>query len=136
MRNDFNRQPMWMSREIGIPLMNWCLCVSEEAYQVARKQLAKEGKIISDDFPESGAICQFIYLNKRLTDCIICLVEQEDPIDNAGFLVHEAVHVWQEFCKEIGEENPSSEFEAYTIQNITTRLFHAYRQALMQREEK
>lgn len=44
----------------------------------------------------------------------------------ADLLIHEAVHVWQDLREAIGEEKPSSEFEAYTVQNITAELFAAY----------
>lgn len=134
-RYNLTTNPMWMSKEIGIPLMDWCLCLTPEAMKLVEKRLIREGKKVHLDFPKSGAQCKFIYSDDKLTDCIVCLVESEDHVDNATSLVHEAVHVWQEFCKSIGEDKPSEEFEAYTIQNITTRLFHAYSHALMQREK-
>ena len=43
-----------------------------------------------------------------------------------GLIVHEAVHVWQLVRKDIGESNPSSEFEAYAIQAISQELIEAY----------
>ena len=137
MKFNCDTNPMWLSQDTGMPLgMAWCLCLTDKAYQVARKQLAKEGKSVSDMFPDDGAQCQFIYVEGKLTDCIVCMCERKDPIENAIYLVHEAVHIWQRYCKEIGEEHPSEEFEAYTIQNITHRLFHAYHDALTQRESK
>ncbi len=59
---------------------------------------------------------------------IVCLREKpgESPTSVASILVHEAVHIWQFFCDSIGETKPSEEFEAYTIQNISYRLFEAY----------
>lgn len=44
----------------------------------------------------------------------------------AAMLVHEAVHVFQKFCYHIGETQPSEEFEAYAIQNISQRLMQEY----------
>ncbi len=44
----------------------------------------------------------------------------------AGLLAHEAVHIWKEHVRLIGEKNPSEEFEAYGIQNITQTLLSAY----------
>jgi hypothetical protein len=44
-----------------------------------------------------------------------------------ALLVHEAVHIWQDVKHRIGEDNPSSEFEAYAIQNISQELMLAYK---------
>lgn len=44
----------------------------------------------------------------------------------AGILVHEAVHIWQDWCAMYGEKAPSSEFEAYAIQSISQRLMEEY----------
>ena len=43
-----------------------------------------------------------------------------------ALLAHEAVHIWQEIKKHLGETNPSHEFEAYAIQQITQNLITAY----------
>jgi hypothetical protein len=44
----------------------------------------------------------------------------------ADLLVHEAMHVWRDIREAIGEEHPSSEFEAYMVQHIVAELFAAY----------
>lgn len=70
--------------------------------------------------------------NKRC--CVVSLnleiTKDLDPIDIATVLVHEAVHVFQQHCKNIGEDNPSEEFEAYSIQQISQQLMLAYRKTL------
>jgi len=60
--------------------------------------------------------------------CIVALRVRPgiSGVQAASILVHEAVHVWQEFRRRIGEENPSAEFEAYAIQAISQRLMEAY----------
>lgn len=62
------------------------------------------------------------------TVSIVCMRTYPNitPIQIAGILVHEAVHVWQHFCKRIGEDDPSFEFEAYSIQSIAQALMQAY----------
>lgn len=41
-------------------------------------------------------------------------------------LIHEGVHVWQDYCAYIGEDRPSREFEAYGIQRIVANLLVKY----------
>lgn len=42
----------------------------------------------------------------------------------AGLCFHEAVHVWQECCAQIGETSPGDEIAAYSIQEIGQWLLH------------
>lgn len=59
--------------------------------------------------------------------CVVCIkAEGLTSIQTAALLVHEAVHVWQRWRDSIGEEAPSKEFEAYSIQAISQRLMTAY----------
>jgi len=60
--------------------------------------------------------------------CIVALRLQPDVsgVQVAGLLVHEAVHAFQRFCCSIGETDPSSEFEAYSIQAISQALLQAF----------
>ena len=73
------------------------------------------------DNPKSGA-----------TVAVVCLGAHEgySPIDVAALLVHEAVHVWQEAARSLGEKTPSREFEAYSIQEISHQLMRLYVEAL------
>ena len=63
---------------------------------------------------------------------IVCIpvTPETDGIDVATLLVHEAVHVVQEYFRFIGEDNPGSEIEAYAIQNVSASLMRAYRDKL------
>jgi hypothetical protein len=58
---------------------------------------------------------------------VVCLnIGDHTGIQIACLLVHEAVHIWQEFAKRIGESAPSEEFEAYAVQAIAQRLMVSY----------
>jgi hypothetical protein len=58
---------------------------------------------------------------------VVCInATTQHPCQIASLLVHEAVHVWQFHRDRIGERNPSSEFEAYSIQSIAQRLLFAF----------
>ncbi len=54
----------------------------------------------------------------------------EKMCDNAfevmGVLCHESVHVFQSVCEFMGEEDPSPEFMAYSIQNIYQELLRVW----------
>jgi hypothetical protein len=52
--------------------------------------------------------------------------EKTNPEGVVALLVHEAVHLWQYIKEDIGEHNPSKEFEAYAIQNLTQELLQSY----------
>jgi hypothetical protein len=43
-----------------------------------------------------------------------------------ALMAHEAMHVFQHLCEDIGERSPSIEFEAYMLQDILADLLHAY----------
>ena len=60
--------------------------------------------------------------------CIVtlhCATKDKNRI--YSLLVHEAVHVWQYKIEGIGEDRPSDEFEAYSIQAISKSLFDEYK---------
>ena len=46
-----------------------------------------------------------------------------------GLLLHESVHVWQRIRQRMGERNPSTEFEAYSIQAIAQDLFAMFEES-------
>lgn len=64
-----------------------------------------------------GGQCSIVALRVKKKTDQTCIV---------GLLVHESVHIWQHFKERIGEDNPSKEFEAYSIQAISQTLIEAY----------
>jgi hypothetical protein len=105
------------------------MCQSEKEF---RKELKRLG-IPKKDRPEfinPGANATVHFFEKdNATSAIVCIGNREGRTHNqvCGLLVHEAVHIWQEIKSNIGEKNPSLEFEAYSIQTIAQRLIEAYR---------
>jgi hypothetical protein len=47
-------------------------------------------------------------------------------VEIAGLLCHEATHVWQAVRKNMAEDEPSKEFEAYAMQAIFQSLYQAW----------
>ena len=82
--------------------------------------------------PNGWPACTHTFSN--VDGSIACIVgldlahcAEQDPIDVAALLVHEAVHVWQQNESAAGKLGCfGTEGEAYAIQNISTRLMSAY----------
>ncbi|MHC3136273.1 hypothetical protein ACWPO0_10415 [Acinetobacter nosocomialis] len=83
--------------------------------------MSVEGAAAQVDFYSDGA-----YAVVQLGD-----TSERKLIEIYGLLLHEAVHVWQKVKKLMGEKEPSSEFEAYSIQSIAQDLFKMYEESEM-----
>ncbi|MGN5766262.1 hypothetical protein ACNQO6_18125 [Acinetobacter calcoaceticus] len=101
-------------------------------YTLARDQLHMD--LLFDDMQESdqflsieGAAAQVDYYQEG-TYAVVQLGDTSgrDLIEVYGLLLHEAVHLWQQVRVLMGEREPSSEFEAYSIQAIAQDLFEMY----------
>ncbi|SSR50187.1 Uncharacterised protein [Acinetobacter nosocomialis] len=84
----------------------------------------------ADQFLDMGADAQV----SSYSDGAYAVVQLGDTserklIEIYGLLLHEAVHVWQKVRKLMGEKEPSSEFEAYSIQAIAQDLFEMYEES-------
>ncbi|MBJ9984439.1 hypothetical protein IAE19_03165 [Acinetobacter sp. S40] len=101
-------------------------------YTLARNQIHMD--LLFDDMQEAdqflsieGAAAQVDYY-QRGAYAVVQLgdTSERDVIEVYGLLLHEAVHVWQRIRGLMGEREPSSEFEAYSIQAIAQDLFEMY----------
>jgi hypothetical protein len=108
-----------------------CLCTTEAEFvkELKRTKVPTPWpKWIDDD---ALAMTHFIVTAKGNRASFVCLGNKKlDGIAVAGLLVHEAVHVVQEYFRYIGEESPSIEFQAYSIQKVSTVLLHSYLEKL------
>ncbi|WP_332604774.1 hypothetical protein [Acinetobacter sp. ESBL14] len=87
--------------------------------QEADRFLSIEGAAAQVDYYQDGA-----YAVVQLGD-----TSDRNPIEVFGLLLHEAVHVWQKVRLLMGERDPSTEFEAYSIQAIAQDLFKMYEES-------
>ncbi|MFV5376499.1 hypothetical protein [Acinetobacter calcoaceticus] len=83
------------------------------------KFLSVEGAAAQVDFYSDGALAIV-----QLGD-----TSERKLVEIYGLFLHEAVHVWQKVKKLMGEKEPSSEFEAYSIQAIAQDLFKMYEES-------
>jgi hypothetical protein len=121
----------WLDRRIARPGPYLCLCLSEKEYKTAMKHCGLEvDHVWLND--NANATTHLLRNQKRELCCIVCLgdVEGRLPIEVAGILIHEAVHVWQEYCADIGETHPASEQEAYAIQSVSQELLAEFARRL------
>ena len=126
-----NKTPdLWLERNM---FMGGYLAfvTSQEEFELALAEIKYhdcEDKFVPNGWP--ACTHTFADVNGSIA-CIVGLdmerAAQEDPIDVAALLVHEAVHVWQENEKAAGKLGCfGEEGEAYSIQNISTRLMAEY----------
>ncbi|ENX06514.1 hypothetical protein [Acinetobacter courvalinii] len=101
-------------------------------YTLARNQLHMD--LLFDDMQEAdqflsieGAAAQVDYYQEGIYAVVqLGDTSGRDLIEVYGLLLHEAVHIWQRVKKLMGEREPSTEFEAYSIQAIAQDLFEMY----------
>lgn len=109
------------------------LCVSEKDFQRELRRL----KIVPHQWSSwlsEGALATTHHLisDKGTRTSIVCTPIRTDweGVEVAGLLVHEAMHVLQEYFEYIGETQPGRETQAYTLQALSVRLMQAYRDEL------
>lgn len=60
-------------------------------------------------------------------------IERLNEVRQIGIIFHEAVHIWQHLKERMGEEAPSVEFEAYSIQKIGEDLLNMFNESKNER---
>ena len=115
----------WLDRSLILgPYLTLCLSQTE-LDEVCCHLKMKEPLTI----PQVNA-CVFTIKNTKdgRSACIVCLpiLLGKHLVEIMGLLVHESMHIWQEVRRFIGEDNPSKEFEAYALQNISQTLVEEF----------
>lgn len=112
----------WLDRRIAAPGPHLALCLTEgeyvaavESFGIQSQQAWLRKDAATHWFESGGGLSAIVCLDGRAA-------LGRDPVEVAGLLVHEAVHVWQAYAKQIGEESPGQEQEAYAIQAISQEL--------------
>ena len=105
------------------------LCISEAEFHGWLRSL----RLPRQDWPKwinSGDETTHCLDNEANGQVMILVCIKTKPkisfVEICGLLIHESVHVWQHMRDGIGERTPSSEFEAYSIQNIAQSLIQAF----------
>jgi len=114
----------WLDRRIAAPGPHLALCLSEEEFEAACAHLRSRNVPPWIRNSHSQATVHVFERPGHGVTCVVCINEWQgrDPIEIAGLLVHEAVHIWQDYCDNIGENAPGREQEAYAVQSIAQEL--------------
>lgn len=127
-----SRKVKWIENTLIRLEASLTLCTSEKQFQNALYYIDrldyKEVFVSKDAYATTHWLRSNV--NKNQQALLIGIRLGLDPIDAASLLVHEAVHCFQHQCEHMNENNPSSEFQAYSIQNISHALMLAYRDEL------
>lgn len=120
------REIKWLDRFITPLAPFLCLCLSEGEYLKALKHLGVTPTAAWANDDANATLHTYDKVDAPV--CIVCLnvSSKLSAIEIAGVLVHESVHIWQEWCKRYGETNAGNEQEAYAIQFISSALMGEY----------
>lgn len=120
----------WLDRALVLSQYYYCLCLNKKRFHAQLKRL----KVPKAEYPakftkfDEGAAVYFVDAPNGNKSAIVCLStgKRTSRPQIYAMLAHEAVHIWQQHKRYIGEYNPSDEFEAYSIQALSQNLFAAY----------
>lgn len=118
----------WLDRRIAAPGPYLTLCLTEVDFKAALRHCKVQEHVPFVAGDHADATAHLLLNPKGQRVCIVTLKgwEGRDPVEVAGLLVHEAVHVWQEYCLSIGEHHPAREQEAYAVQTISQELMASF----------
>ena len=121
----------WLDRTLFVNSSYYTLCTTKKQFRQALKHFRLQKKdwppFVSDSF--CNATTHFLEnLTERKKSAIVCIADHSEKTSAqiAGLLCHEAVHIWQQTRSDLGENAPSSELEAYAIQNLTQALIEEF----------
>ena len=101
----------------SIPSLELCLVHSKKKAREALCKLGMNDELLPSDattYYREGDKTFIVYIDKKSL--------HHDATEDIGLLAHEATHVAQGYFRAIGEERPSDEFQAYTVQALTQKL--------------
>lgn len=123
----------WLDRRIAAPGPYLTLVLSQGEFDAAMDHFKIPRGAPYLRSPRSHATTHCIEHPDRGIAAVVALgsTDGRTPIEIAGLLVHEAVHVWQHYCDAIGESRPGEEQEAYGIQAVAQELMAEYARRLV-----
>jgi hypothetical protein len=130
-------------------MIRWCntallcsnyigICFSENDFYKELRRLKVKPSSWSNWLSDGAlATTHFLESGKGNNIAMVCIpiYTDKDGIEIASILVHEAVHVLQDYFEYIGENEPGKETQAYALEAISKSLMFAYRDELYRQFE-
>lgn len=133
-----NTHHRWLPRTLFRSPYFMALCLSERAFHNELKDLKIPRKTWPDYLKKNAGACVHTFENDttQIAIVVIDLSKRRTQPEIYGMLVHEATHIWRYIREELGENQPSTEFEAYAMQNIAQSLFESYERQQKKRKKR
>lgn len=127
----------WLDRNLFMSPYYYGLATTEATFYAA----LKSAKVPREDWPadvlgeHSNATVHYVKNTKGQRIALVFIKPKKDTtgVQIAALLVHEAMHIWRRIREDVGEWQPSREFEAYAMQCISQELMQAYADTLKPR---
>lgn len=117
--------PEYFSRSLMPLPINVVLFTKEKDFKRECKRLGMGDYDFVDDHAVA-CVHTFENMKDHTTVNMVCVdmkkLENKEAHEVIGMLVHEATHLKQRCMQYLGEDEPSKEFEAYSMQHLTEEL--------------
>lgn len=127
----------WLDRSLISSPFHIALCLTRKQFERKLKEcsIPKEDWMPFVTVSESARVHRYSHEGTGYVFVCIDGYEQHAEVEIYGLLVHEAMHIWRWIREYIDEETPSSEFEAYAMQNLSQRLIHEFKRQTKKRKK-
>lgn len=116
----------WCDRGLVVAPLYFTIATSPKHLKSILKNLNWSGGHIEEPQKDAAKV-QFLNSKNNKTIALVLIYDHsKDLTSTLALIVHESVHVWQEIRSMMGEQSPSKEFEAYSIQAISQQLMTEY----------
>ena len=128
-------KPTWLDRRVAAPGPYLTLVMSQNEFDAALRHFKMP--LGTPYLLNARADATVHFFDNRRGDSVAVVALGDttgrSSVEIAGLLVHEAVHIWQTHCENIGETHPGREQEAYAVQGIAQELMAEYARRIVRR---
>lgn len=99
--------------------MEYCILFNKQMRKACEKHYGFPMKVLESNIGDGRT---FTLTKDRMTVCVVVIDEPDTSLETVSLVVHEAVHVHNTMVEKMRDPNPSDEFSAHSIQQITLNL--------------